>query len=109
MAAIKGIFHLNVVSRHKKYLGLPSMVERNKRNFFHDIKLRVINKISSWQHKYFSSGGKEVLIKAIAQAIPTYAMSFCKIPLGLCEDIQNVIARFLWGSKEEKRGIHWAK
>lgn len=109
MAAIKGIFHLNVVSRHEKYLGLPSMVGRNKRKFFHDIKLRVISKILSWQHKYFSSGGNEVLLKAIAQAVPTYAMSVFKIPLGLCEDIQKVIARFWWGSKEEKRGIHWAK
>ncbi|XP_052291998.1 uncharacterized protein LOC127900803 [Citrus sinensis] len=32
--AIKNIFQLNVVSRHEKYLGLPSMVERKKTSFF---------------------------------------------------------------------------
>ncbi|KAH9733910.1 hypothetical protein KPL71_017186 [Citrus sinensis] len=87
VATIKEIFHLNVVSRHEKYLGLPSMIGRNKMNFFNDIKLRVISKVSSWQHKHFSKGGKEVLIKAIAQAVPTYTMSVFKIPQGLCDDI----------------------
>ena len=41
VAAIKEIFQLKVVSRHEKYLGLPSIVGRNKRNFFDDLKLRV--------------------------------------------------------------------
>lgn len=89
---IKSIFQLSVVSRHEKYLGLPSMVGRKKTSFFNYIKLRVLNKISSWQSKWFSSGGKEVLIKAIAQAVSAYAMSIFKIPSGLCADIQGAIA-----------------
>ena len=55
---IKSIFGLNVVSKHEKYLGLPSMVGRSKIIFFNDIKLRVLNKLSSWQSKRFSCGGK---------------------------------------------------
>ena len=66
---ISSIFDLAVVSKHKKYLGLPFMVERAKTRFFNDIKLRVLSKLSSWQRQYFSSGGKEVLIKAVAQAV----------------------------------------
>ena len=53
--AIKDIFQLQVVSRHEKYLGLPSMVGRKSRSFFNDVKLRVLNKIQGWQHKFFSS------------------------------------------------------
>lgn len=102
VAVIKGIFQLNVVSRHEKYLGLHSMVGRNRNNFFNDIKLKVLSKISNWQHRFFSSGGK-VLIKIVAQAIPAYAMSVFKIPLALCNDIQRAIARFWWGSKEDKK------
>ncbi|KAH9728345.1 putative reverse transcriptase/RNA-dependent DNA polymerase [Citrus sinensis] len=59
--------------------------------FFNDVKLKVLNKISNWQHKLFSSGGKEILIKAVAQAVPAYAMSVFKIPLGLCNDIQRAM------------------
>lgn len=108
MTTIKNIFQLNVVSRHEKYLGLPSMVGRKKTSFFNDVKLKVLNKISNWQHKFFSSGGKETLIKAVAQAIPTYTMSVFKIFIRLCNDIQRVVARFWWGSKD-KRGIQWKK
>ena len=91
---IKNIFGLNIVSKHEKYLGLPSMVGRKKINFFNEIKLRVLNKLSSWQTRRFSSGGKEVLIKAVAQAVPSFAMSVFKIPQGLCDDIERAVARF---------------
>ncbi|KAH9718774.1 hypothetical protein KPL70_005591 [Citrus sinensis] len=108
-AAIKDIFKLNMVSKHEKYLGLPSMIGRKKLSFFNEVKLKVLNKIVRWQHRMFSSGGKEILIKAAAQAIPAYAMSVFKIPRGLCDDIQRAIATFWWGAKEDKQGIHWLK
>ena len=105
----KNIFGLNVVTKHEKYLGLPSMVGRRKINFFNEIKLRVLSKLSSWQSKNFSCGGKEVLIKAVVQAIAAYAMSVFKIPQGLCEDIEKAISRFWWGSSDTHRSIHWAR
>ena len=49
------------------------------------------------------------MIKAVAQAVPAYAMSVFKIPSAVCNDIQRAIARFWWGSTEEKKGIHWVK
>ncbi|KAH9784956.1 reverse transcriptase domain-containing protein [Citrus sinensis] len=97
IAAIKNIFQLNVVSRHEKYLGPPSMIGRKRSGFFNDIKLRVSSKITNWQHKFFSCGGKEVLIKAVAQAVPAYAMSVFKLPLSTCNDIQQaLVAKQSW-------------
>lgn len=72
------------------------MVGRKKINFLNDIKLS----------KLFSSGRKDVLIKAVAQAVLTYVMSVFKLPLGLCEDIQQSIVGFWWGSKKEQRHIN---
>lgn len=109
IAAIKGIFKFKVVSKYEKYLGLPSMIGRNKMSFFNDVKLKVLYKISSWNYKMFSSGSREVLIKAAAQAIPAYAISLFKLPRGLCNSIQRAISRFWWGPKEDKRGIHWTR
>lgn len=37
---------------------------------------------------------REVLIKAVAQANPTDAMSVFRLPSTLCEDIRSLIARF---------------
>ncbi|KAH9704159.1 putative reverse transcriptase/RNA-dependent DNA polymerase [Citrus sinensis] len=115
----------SVVSRHAKYLGLPSMVGRNKTSFFKDIKLRVLGKISSWQANLFSCGEKEVLINDVAQVVPAYAMSVFKLPLGLCDDMQKAIASFclmqaqlgsypsfiwrsiLWGRNVLEKGLRW--
>lgn len=65
------------------------MVGRKKIRFFNDIKLRVMSKISGWQHKFISSGGNDVLIKAVAQVVPAYVVSVFRIPLSICEDIQK--------------------
>lgn len=85
--AMKNIFNLNVVSKYEKYLGLSSMIGKKKTSFIKDVKLNVLSKINNWQHKTFSSGGKEVFIKAVVQVIPAYAMSVFKLPKDLCEDI----------------------
>lgn len=103
IASIKDIFQLNVVSRHEKYLRRPSMVGRKRTDIFNDIKLKVVSKLSNWLDKFFSSGGKEVLIKAVAQAVPANAMSVLKIPLAICNDIQRAIVRFWWGSTDDKK------
>lgn len=63
------------------------MIGRKNMSFFSDIKLKVLSKISSWQHKMFPREGKGILIKAVVQAIPAYVMSIFKLPRGLCENI----------------------
>jgi hypothetical protein len=52
------------------YLGLPGMVGMDRSDCFRFLVDRVCKRIRD---------GKEVLLKAIAQAIPTYAMSAFKI------------------------------
>jgi len=54
-----------------------------------------------------SWAGREVLIKAVAQAIPTYSMSVLKLSVDLCYIIQAAINRFWWGHKQDERKIHW--
>jgi hypothetical protein len=54
-----------------------------------------------------SSGGKEVLMKAVAQAIPTYSMACFRLPRGLCQHIDGLLRSFWWGSKEGKRRTCW--
>ena len=56
-----------------------------------------------------SQAGREVLIRSIIQAIPTYAMGCFKLPLGLCDDIEAMIKKFSWGQRGNKRKIHWIR
>ena len=44
-----------------------------------------------------SRAGKEVLIKAVAQSIPTYTMGVFLLPAKLCDELDSLCARFWWG------------
>ena len=83
-----------MVQQYDKYLGLPSFVGRNKKASFDNIKQQVWKKLQGWEGKLLSQVGREILIKAIAQALPTYTMSCFKLPIGLCHDIEALIHRF---------------
>jgi hypothetical protein len=48
---------------------------KSKKQTFAYLKERVWKRIQEWKEKLLSKAVKDVLIKAIAQAIPTYAMS----------------------------------
>ena len=50
-----------------------------------------------------SEGGKEVLIKSVAQAIPTYSMSCFKLPNNLCKYLGNMICKFWSGCQTEAK------
>ena len=49
------------------------------------------------------------MIKAVAQALPTYTMSCFKLPGTLCHDIEALIRNFFWGQRGDSRKIHWIK
>ena len=44
---IKGQFGAQVIKQHEKYLGLPSLVGRNRRSSFYDIKEKLGKKLAS--------------------------------------------------------------
>ncbi|KAA8524268.1 hypothetical protein F0562_010691 [Nyssa sinensis] len=76
--------HVQPVVAHDKYLRLPSIIGRSKREVFNNIRERVWKKISRWKERLLSKAGKEVLLKVVTQAIPTYAMSCFKLPASSC-------------------------
>ncbi|XP_050217745.1 uncharacterized protein LOC126668598 [Mercurialis annua] len=97
------------VDNHGKYLGLPSLVGRNKREIFNFIKDKVWHRVKGWSSKALSRGGKEILLKTVAQSIPNYVMNVFLIPLDLCGELERMMNSFWWGrNREEKKGICWA-
>ncbi|XP_042962749.1 uncharacterized protein LOC122297028 [Carya illinoinensis] len=91
----------------EKYLGLPPMVGRSKQRAFADIKQKLWQKIQMWKGNLLSQGGKEILLKAVAMSIPTYAMSCFLLPKTLCHEMEMMMARFWWGNQAQERKIHW--
>jgi hypothetical protein len=83
----------------EKYLGLPTPEGRLDKDKFKTTKERLVKRFSSWAEKYMSSSAKEVLIKSVAHAIPTYVMGVFKLPGTLCEELTQLIRYFWWGEE----------
>ena len=69
---IKDMLGVMAVQQYEKYLGLSSLVGRNKKESFAHIKQQIWKKLQGWESKLFSEAYTEILIKAIAQALPTF-------------------------------------
>jgi len=54
-----------------------------------------------------SRAGKEILIKAVTQTIPTYTMGVFQSPMTLCYELNALCAKFWWGQVGNERKIHW--
>lgn len=85
---------VEVATQYEKYLGLPSFMGRGKRESFSYIRERVWHKIQGWKEKLLSQAGREILIKSIVQAMPSFTMGCFKLPKSLCKDIESLIRKF---------------
>ena len=104
---ITDLLGVSEVREYEKYLGLPAMVGRNKKASLNFIKERVWNKLQGWKEKLISQAGREVLLKAVVQAIPIFVMSCFKLPSRLLNDIEMMIRKFWWGQQGDQCKIHW--
>lgn len=84
-----------ICGNYEKYSGLPAMVGKSKYNTFTGIKRESMDKVYSWKNNFISKAGKEILRKAVLQAVRTYIMSVFKLSKKLSEEIFALMAK-LW-------------
>jgi hypothetical protein len=89
--------------RYDTYLGLSALVGKSRTKEFKGIIDRVWKRLQDWKLQLLSQAGREILLKAVIQAIPTYCMSVFMLPKTLCTKINSLMQNFWWGSS----GIHW--
>lgn len=105
-ARIKFILGIQEWDNPGKYLGLPADWGRSRSDGLAWIREWIMNKIEGWKENLLNMAGKEVLIKAVLQAIPAFAMSIIRFPQSFCKGICADIARFWWSSGKVRRGMH---
>jgi hypothetical protein len=87
-------------------LGLPALVGADISDCFEHFTKRIIQQINRWKEKLLSTGGKEILLKDVAQAIPVYAISVFLISKGVCKRMIDAISKFWPGEDVYSNKMH---
>ncbi|XP_019151966.1 PREDICTED: uncharacterized protein LOC109148685 [Ipomoea nil] len=78
-----------------RYLGLPSLVRKNKKVILGFLKDKVLAKVRSWNARFLSRAGREVLLIIVRD--PSYAI-ICNdgilLPVGLCKEIEIIMNEY---------------
>ncbi|KAK4392125.1 putative mitochondrial protein [Sesamum angolense] len=103
---LANILGIRTVARHDLYLGLPSIVGKSQKAVFSSLRDKVWNRISGRNEKMRSHARKGMLIKAVLQSIPTYAMGVFCLSESVLRDIQSLCADFWWHDRGHRK-VHW--
>uniref|UniRef100_A0A8R7VD05 Reverse transcriptase zinc-binding domain-containing protein n=1 Tax=Triticum urartu TaxID=4572 RepID=A0A8R7VD05_TRIUA len=74
---------------------------------FQPIMERFMKRCSNRNGRHMSFAAKEVYVKSIVQALPTFTMGVFKMSVGFCEKYERLIREFWWGEEEGQRKVHW--
>jgi hypothetical protein len=98
---VKQVLGIERAGFDERYLWLPVPAGRNKRGRFQSMEERYVKRMMDWRmmdwrERTLSQVTKEVLIKAVAQALPTYSRDEC-LQGQMCETLHKHTRAFWWG------------
>jgi hypothetical protein len=95
--AMKDMLGVSQSDFDSKYLGLLVPEGRMHKGRFESLQSRFSKRLVDSSERYSPFASKEVLIKSVAQAIPTYVMSVFKLPFVVCDELTKMIRQYWWG------------
>lgn len=69
----------------------------------------LLRRLGSWKNKFLSLGGRIVLLNSVLNSIPTYFLSFMRIPVSVKKSVISIRRKLLWGGVMEGKKIPWVK
>jgi len=95
-----------------RYLGVPLISSKLKKDHCQDLIAKITKRITSWNSKFLSFGGRVQLISTVLFSIQNYWASMFILPKSILKEIENFFRRFLWtGDVDKNHGanIAWDK
>ena len=61
---------------------------------FQNLQTSLTKRLMQWGDGHLAQPGREVFIKSVAQALPTYIMGVFKVPFSVCDDLTRMVRNF---------------
>lgn len=88
------MLQMSEASTNTTYLGLSNMMGRSKSATLGFLKDRVRKTVQNWDGRWISQAGREVLVKSVAQALPTYVMFVFLIPMDIIKEFERILSKY---------------
>ena len=69
---LRDILGIQNIGGMESYLGLPESLGGSKVQGFGFVQDRLNNRVNGWTFRFFTKGGKEVIIKSVVTALPNH-------------------------------------
>ncbi|KAL6272731.1 hypothetical protein ACE6H2_023423 [Prunus campanulata] len=89
-----------------KYLGVPLIQTRVDKTTYQEVIAKVQKRLASWKHHTLSMAGRITLLQSVTAAIPLYTMQTVKLPISVCDRLDQLNRNFLWGHIADKATTH---
>ncbi|KAA3473179.1 reverse transcriptase [Gossypium australe] len=85
-----------------RYLGIPLFHKRVTNSTLHFVIEKVRMKLQSWDAR------RVILVQSVLLVIPSYFMQSMMIPRQICDKIECLVRRFIWGTSDGKKKMSLA-
>jgi hypothetical protein len=101
-ALIRSLLGCRVEGFPQTYLGLPLSSDKLKIAQFSPLIAKVDKYLFGWFAVLLSMGGRVVLLNAVLDALPTFAMDALELPPALLKAVEGLGRAFLWDIKDHR-------
>lgn len=82
-------------------MGVPLFHTHKKNYTFQFVVDKVQHKPSKYNATLLFLAGRALLAKLVLMSIPGYFIQTAMIPISVCEQIEGIVRRFVWGTSNE--------
>lgn len=103
--AVCDILGIQECMHNGTYLGNLFCNFKSKKAVFYPLIEKLGHKLEGWRQRNLSSAGRAELIRTVAMSIPSYVMQASLLPVKICDHMDSMVRRFLWGGKVDMRSL----